>query len=586
MTLATPTGTPDLVVDRPRTGRLGRLVKAHGLPVGLALILSFLVIFPLVRLQVLALSDGGRAYGDALNVDDITKTLTTTAALGIGSLVISLTLGTTLAWFALRLPPRWRWLSSVPVLPIVLPAVAVVVGWAFLFSPQVGFVNVWLREIPFLESIPFMDVETPKVGLPSGPFDVYSVPAIIGITGLQLTPLVFLFVKSGLSQINFESIEAAMASGANQFRAFFGIVLPLLRPSLIYAGAFGMLLGLGQLTAPQFLGAREGIRVLATEVYRFGGESPADYAVAAAVASPLLITGVVFIGLQRFLLRDDFRFSGAGTKGASRPLTTSRLAAPVIAAFGFFTLLLPLLALFLVAFQRFWSGNLDVGTMTLDNFRAVFSEPRITSALENSIVISIMAMLIALPLAYTLADILYRRRGAGWTRAVLDFIVQIPLGVPAVVFGIGLLYVYLGNPFTLYGSRFLIVITYVILVIPFALRMLLAARISIGAAHEDAARAAGASLVRTHLTIMVPMMRGAIAGSCVLMFVILTHEFAASMFVRSTQTQVLGTLLHTEWTHGSYPMVAAVSLVMSAVTAAGLLLALAIGGKGNTLDRF
>lgn len=586
MTLATPAGLRRPITGSSRGRTALRVIRTHGTSVGLALILSYLILFPLFRLQVLALSDGGSAYREAWALEGIGKTLTTTVVLGVGSLLISLTLGTTLAWFALRLPHRWRWLGSVPVLPIVLPAVAVVVGWAFLFSPQVGFVNVWLRKVPFLEAIPFLDVETPKVGLPSGPFDVYSVPAIVVITGLQLTPLVFLFVKSGLSQINFESIEAATASGANQFRAFFGVVLPMLRPSLIYAGAFGMLLGLGQLTAPQFLGSREGIRVLATEVYRFGGESPADYAMAAAVASPLLIAGVAFIAIQRFLLRHDFRFSAAGTKGASRPLTTSRFAAPLIAGYGLLTLVLPLTGLFLVAFSRFWSGDLAFETMTLDNFQAVFSEPRITSALENSIVISVLAMLVALPLSYVLADILYRRRGGAWTRGAIDFLVQMPLGVPAVVFGIGLLYVYLGHPFTLYGTRLLIVITYVIIVLPFSLRMLLAARIAVGAAYEDAARASGASLLQAHLTIMVPMMRGAIAGSCVLMFVILTHEFAASMFVRSTQTQVLGTLLHTEWTHGSYPMVAAVSIIMSAVTAAGLLLALAIGGKGNTLDRF
>lgn len=586
MTLTTPDRVGDPVTTSTRSGRIAQLIRAHGTPIGLALLLGYLILFPLVRLQILALEDGARAYRDAWALEGIGSTILTTIELGVGSLVISLTLGTMLAWFALRLPERWRWLSSVPVLPIVLPAVAVVVGWAFLFSPQVGFVNVWLREIPFLDALPFLDVERPEVGLPSGPFDVYSVPAIIVITGLQLTPLVFLFVKSGLSQVNFEAIEAATASGASHVRAFFGIVLPMLRPSLIYAGAFGMLLGLGQLTAPQFLGAREGVRVLATEVYRFGGESPADYALAAAVASPLLIAGIVFIALQRFLLRQDFRFSTAGTKGASRPLTTSRFAAPIIATFGLLTLVLPLLALFLVAFSPFWTGDLSVDAMTLDNFRAVFSEPRITSALQNSILISLVAMLLALPLAYVLADILYRRRGSGWTRGAVDFLVQMPLGIPAVVFGIGLLYIYLGNPFTLYGTRLLIVITYVIIVLPFALRLLLAARISVGTEYEDAARASGASLLRTHLTVMVPMMRSAIAGSCVLMFVILTHEFAASMFVRSTQTQVLGTLLHTEWTHGSYPMVAAVSIVMSAVTAAGLLVALAIGGKGNTLDRF
>ena len=69
------------------------------------------------------------------------------------------------------------------------------------------------------------------------------------------------------------------------------------------------------------------------------------------------------------------------------------------------------------------------------------------------------------------------------------------------------------------------------------------------------------------------------------MFVILTHEFAASLFVRSTRTQVLGTLLYDQWSRGTYPMVATVSILMSAVTAAGLVVAVRIGGRGTTLDR-
>jgi len=124
-----------------------------------------------------------------------------------------------------------------------------------------------------------------------------------------------------------------------------------------------------------------------------------------------------------------------------------------------------------------------------------------------------------------------------------------------------------------------------VLVLPFTVRLLLTARMAIGTAYEDAARASGAGILRTHLGVMVPMMRGALARASVITFVILTHEFAASMFVRSTRVQVLGTLLHDQWSRGSYPMVATVAIIMSAVTAVGLLLAFAIGGKETKLDR-
>lgn len=564
----------DALAPRGRTA-LGAWFRRHGLTSGLALILAFLVVYPLLRLQYLALEDGGRAYLEAMALPDIGTTLLTTVVLGFGSLVISLVLCTTLAWFSLRLPKRHSWMTIIPILPIVLPAVAVVVGWAFLLSPQVGFVNIALRALPFI------DVAAPEVGLPSGPLNIYSVPGIVIVTGLQLAPLVYLFIQGSLKQLNFETIEAASVAGASSTRAFFSVVLPMLRPALVYSAAFAMLLGLGQLTAPQFLGSREGIRVLATEIYRFGGTAPTDFALAAAVASPLLIAGIIFILVQRLLLRNDFRFVSTGTKGTSRPGKPSRLAAPILAVYAFFTIVLPFGAIILVSLMPFWTATIT--KLTLDNFAQAFSTPAIMDALINSVGTSVGAIIIALPLGYLLTEILYRKRGNTIVRGIIDVLIQIPLGVPAVVFGVGLLFVYTGNPFMLYGTPLLIVLTYVVLVIPFTVRMQLASRMAIGTSHEDAARASGAGIVRAHLTVVIPMMRGAMAGAGILAFVILTHEFAASMFVRSARTQVLGTLLYAEWTHGSYPMVAAVSLIMSAVTAAGLIVAVKLGGR-NTLD--
>ncbi|HWL76883.1 ABC transporter permease [Microbacterium sp.] len=561
-----------------RRPTFGLWVRRHGLGVGLLLVLVYLVVFPLAQIQILALEDGGRAYQEALEVPGIGTTLVTTALLGVGSLIISVVLGTALAWFAQRLPRRAAWLAVVPVLPVVLPAVAVVVGWAFLLSPTVGYINIFLR------ALPFVDVEVPAVGMPSGPLNIYTVPGIIFVTGLQMVPLIFLFVQSSLRQLNFETIESASVAGASPMRAFFSVVIPSLRPALVYSTAFALLLGLGQLTAPQFLGVRDGIRVLATEVYRFGGQDPTDFPVAAAVASPLLIAGVVFIIAQRLLLRRDFRFVSVGLKGASRPIKPSRLAVPVIATYGIFTLVLPFAAIIFVSLQVYWTGMVDFATLTFDNYVKAFETTAITDALWTSIWTSLVAMAIALPLGYLVAELLYRRRGSGVVRAIVDVLVQIPLGIPAVVFGVSFLYTYLGNPFLLYGNPILIVLVYIVLVLPFSVRMQLTARLALGSAFEDAARAAGASPLRAHVTVLVPMMRGSLAGASVLMFVILTHEFAASLFVRSTTTQVLGTLLYQQWVYATYPMVAVMSIIMSAVTAVGLIIAVSVGGR-TVLDR-
>ena len=110
--------------------------------------LAYLVLAPLVRLQAEALKDGAQGYKDGFGADEIWKTIRYTIGLALGSLTIAMVLGTALAWAATRLPRKLAFLRIVPILPIVVPAIANVVGWAFLFSPHPGYLNQALRLLP------------------------------------------------------------------------------------------------------------------------------------------------------------------------------------------------------------------------------------------------------------------------------------------------------------------------------------------------------------------------------------------------------------------------------------------------------
>jgi iron(III) transport system permease protein len=79
-------------------------------------------------------------------------------------------------------------------------------------------------------------------------------------------------------------------------------------------------------------------------------------------------------------------------------------------------------------------------------------------------------------------------------------------------------------------------------------------------------------------------MRPTIGGAAALMFVLLSHEFAASLLVRAPTTQTMGTILYDYWVNGSYPLVAAIALVMSLVTTIGVVIAIAIAGS-DIFDR-
>jgi iron(III) transport system permease protein len=413
-----------------------------------------------------------------------------------------------------------------------------------------------------------------------GPFDIYSLPFIMIITGLSLASFVYLFVSSGFENINGELIEAAQVAGSSRAGVFFKVVLPLLRPSLVYGGGVALLLGLGQFTAPLLLGRNQGVSVLTTDMYFATTNTPPNYAQAAAIGSPLLIFGIAVLWANRVLLGDSSRFVTHGGKGGFRQGTPgSKLAVVSILIFTLVSSILPFLALVAVSLTRFWTGTIDPSTWTLDAYRQLLDEPAITSAIWNSVSLSLAAVAIALPAGYITASLLRRGRQHRITSPILDFIVAMPLSIPAVIFGVGFLLVYTNQPLVLYGTKWVLVLIYVTLMIPFSTRMQLAGMAALGDSYNEASRVCGAGLVRTQLSIMAPLMRGTFGGAAALMFVLLTHEFAASLLVRGSQTQVMGTILYDYYENGTYPLVACISIVMVFVTAAGVAVAVMLGGS-------
>lgn len=563
------------VMDRS-FGSLTRRVSARGwrARIGYGLVVAalvYLIVMPLYRLQARAFEDGGRGYQAQYGRSDTAEVLWTTVQLAVVSLVIALVLGTILAYATSRLPARWSFLRVVPVLPIVMPAVANVVGWAFLLSPGPGYLNAAMRKLPWWDH------------LESGPIDIYTPTWIIILTGFGLTSFVYLFVSAGMSAISAEHLEAAQTSGSSQLGVFFRVVLPLLRPSLIYGGGVALLLGLGQFTGPLLLGTNTGVKVLTTEMYRRVSESPADFGAAAAAGAPLVILGLVVVLAQKLLLGDQKRFVTHGGKAFKSAPKRSWWAVTTVVVYGVVALLLPLIGLVLVALSPYWSSSISWDMLTLDNFRTLFATRDIVDSIITSLVTASIAVAFCVPIGFVLATLLVRGRRYPVIRLIGDFVSALPLGIPAVIFGVGFLLTYTQPPFILYGTRTVIILVYIVLMVPFATRLQMTALLALGETYAEASATSGANALTTNVRVILPLMRPAVLSAVALMFILLTHEFAASLLVRSATTQVMGTRLFDLWANGSYPLVAAMALVMTAVTGLGVTVAMVIGGR-NVLD--
>jgi iron(III) transport system permease protein len=494
--------------------------------------------------------------------------LRTSLWLALGSSAIATVLGVSLAWFAHRLPPGRRWMGYIPFIPLLIPQLAFVLGYLFLLAPSAGFLNTAISKI-----IP--------VGGSSGPVNIYTLPWMIIILGVSLTSFVFLFVRASLAQMPQDVIDAALASGSSPIATFWRVVIPLITPGLLYGSLTTLLLAFGQFTVPLLLGGQNSIYVLTTALYYQIGRYPTDYALASAYGVPILVIGLFFLVVQRIMLRNQDQYVTTSTRGA-RPMSSNGvLAQTMLVLYGILTAVLPITALLIVSFQPTWIAQIRPSQFTLVNYRTVlFDRPDLLNAIEHSLEYGFTTALISLPLGYYCALAIYRRREQRILANLQDIVVSLPLGIPAVILGTGFLFAFIDGPIRVYGQPASMVILYTAMMIPYATRLQLVAMTGLGQDLMDAAAANGAGPIRRTLTVQIPLLRPTIGFAVALIIVLTSHEFAASVLVRSATTQVMGSALYDLYSFGSYPLTAVMTLLMCVVTGVGVVIALLIGGRG------
>ncbi len=529
--------------------------------------IAYLVVFPLFQLQRFAFVNHAQGLKDALALPGIGAIVGTTLALGIGASLIAVVLGVVLALAVSRLPPRLSWMSLIPLVPMLVPMVAAVLGWMFLLSPTVGYINTLLR------STPLFDNQT------SGPINIYSTPWIIVITGFILTSYVYLFVHSSLRRMGSNFEVAAASCGASQRRILWTVTIPMLRPAITYSTGVVLLHSMGTFTAPLILGRQENIQVITTELVKQAQAFPINYGLGAGLGTPLIVLSLVVVLLQRLSVRDSRRFVTASGRVEELSVRSSRLAPFGIAIYGVFAALLPVLSLIYMSFSRYWSGTVSLNNLSTASWSAVLHADQLWQALGTTAWATGLATLIVLPLGFLAARALsgfadIRR----WQQTLIDVVSMAPLAVPAALLGYAFLFTYTRPPLVLYGSPWIFMVVYVTIALPLSTRMQLTALTSLGAETYEASRACGAGMARTLWKVVFPQVRVGISSAAAIIFVMLCHEFSASVMVRATNSQTLGVALYNALNYGVYPDMAAIALIMVVIEFAGVFTALALGG--------
>jgi ABC-type sugar transport system permease subunit len=113
----------------------------------------------------------------------------------------------------------WR---TVYFLPVMTSTVAISLVWKWLYNPDVGLINVVLREI---------GVQNPPTWLTS---TTWALPSIIIVAIWKTIGYNMVIFLAGLQNVPKELYEAAEIDGSSKWNMFWKITLPLLRPTTFF----------------------------------------------------------------------------------------------------------------------------------------------------------------------------------------------------------------------------------------------------------------------------------------------------------------------------------------------------------------
>ena len=541
--------------------------------IGVAIVLAYLSIYPTAMLfygslttaplgqaGTLSLANYIRAYTDP----ETFTVLLDSFAFALGASGLSVVLALVLAWVTVRTNAPLRGIFELTaIIPNILPPLLIAISWTLLASPSVGLINAMLRTV---------------IPVTRGPLNIYSLPGLIFVEGLILTPLAFLIMSGALRNMDPALEESARTSGAGHWQILRSVTLPLIRPAILAAGTLNFVRALESFDTPAIIALPARIELFTTKIFREAlAAYPPNYNLAATYGVSLLAVALVFVALyRRFTSRVEAfaTVTGRGYLPHTIDLGPWRfVASGVAAAILILLVVLPFGILFFISILPYYQvPTLEtLKQATLVNYSRMFQNDRVYRAILHSLFLAVSGATVAMGLAALVAYITVKTKVAG--RGVLEGLTFLPWAFPGTAFAIGLLWAYVRIPLPIYATIWILLIGYVTRFLPYGLRSVTSTIIQIHRDMEEAAWTSGAGFWAMFTRILIPLMRPGIVAGWILLATLFIREFSLSLFLYTPASEPVGPLLYYLWLDGRTGFVGALGLLVSGISAVLIIVA-------------
>jgi len=225
-------------------------------------------------------------------------------------------------------------------------------------------------------------------------------------------------------------------------------------------------------------------------------------------------------------------------------------------------MLAPILIVCLVAFTPEGFLSIPTSHFSLRWFRAIARYPEFIAAFWSSLWLGLLSSAIAIGFSVPAALAIARYRFRG--RAGLTALFLSPLMIPHVVLGIAFLRFF--TQIGLGGTFIGLVLSHVVIVFPFALRLVLASAIGMDQAIENAAVSLGATRSAVFRRITLPLILPGVASGWALSFIQSFDEVTMTVFIAAPGMVTLPVRMFLYIQDNIDPLVTSVSACVIAIT--------------------
>lgn len=195
-------------------------------------------------------------------------------------------------------------------------------------------------------------------------------------------------------------------------------------------------------------------------------------------------------------------------------------------------------------------------------YRAIFASDLWVPALVNSMMVAVLAALIAVGAGVLLA--LAAARSRVMAGSLVTGVAVAPMIVPTVVSGLGLYLV--ASRIGLTGNVWGFALAHATLAVPFVFINVLASLTTIERSVEEAARIGGASELGTVLRVTLPLILPAAVIGGVLAFIVSWDEVIIALLLTDPEFKTVPVLVYGEIRSGARPTTSAISSFMTLVS--------------------